>query len=82
MPFVRDVVHNHARPVYPLTTFEYDEWAIPTIAATSITCFRIPPTITSKLEALSQHSGDHITPGLQVQYWEPAKRVAKLARQR
>ena len=62
----------------PLTTFEYDEWGNPNVEADYHTMLAYSP-----YDNLRKQRYPHllVTTGLhdsQVQYWEPAKWVAKL----
>ena len=78
VPFV-DVVTTMLDDSIPLTTNEYDEWGNPNErASTTTTCCRTRPTTTSAAQA---YPAMFVTTGLwdsQVQYYEPAKWVAKL----
>ena len=77
VPFV-DVVTTMLDESIPLTTNEYDEWGNPASGATTTTCCPIRPTTTF---GRSRYPAMLVTTGLwdsQVQYYEPAKWVAKL----
>ena len=77
VPFV-DVVSTMLDDTIPLTTFEYDEWGNPNVTADYHTMLAYSP-----YDRVCPQSYPHllVTTGLhdsQVQYWEPAKWVAKL----
>ena len=77
VPFV-DVVTTMLDTSIPLTTGEYDEWGDPNRRSIMNTCCPTRPTIMCEAK---QYPNLLITGGLhdsQVQYWEPAKWVAKL----
>ena len=78
VPFV-DVVTTMLDASIPLTTNEYDEWGNPERArSTTTTCCPTRPTTTSKAQA---YPAMFVGTGLwdsQVQYYEPAKWVARL----
>ena len=77
VPFV-DVVTTMLDPTIPLTTFEYDEWGNPNDPEYYEYMLSYSPY--DNLEA-KEYPNLLVTTGLhdsQVQYWEPAKWVAKL----
>jgi oligopeptidase B len=77
VPFV-DVVTTMLDETIPLTTFEYDEWGNPNEEAAYRTMLAYSPYDQVKAQA---YPNMLVTTGLhdsQVQYWEPAKWVAKL----
>ncbi len=78
VPFV-DIVTTMLDGSIPLTTGEYDEWGNPQRASsTTSTCCSYSPYDNVEAKAYPDLL---VTPGLhdsQVQYWEPAKWVAKL----
>ena len=78
VPFV-DVLTTMQDPEIPLTTGEYDEWGNPAASADDYRAIRA----WSPYDQVSAQAIPHllVTTGLhdsQVQYWEPAKWVAKL----
>jgi oligopeptidase B len=77
VPFV-DVVTTMLDDSIPLTTFEYDEWGNPGEKADYETMLAYSPydnVVAQDYPALLVTAGLHDS---QVQYWEPAKWVAKL----
>jgi oligopeptidase B len=77
VPFV-DVVTTMLDDSIPLTTFEYDEWGNPNTKADYDTMLSYSPydnVAAQDYPALLVTAGLHDS---QVQYWEPAKWVAKL----
>lgn len=77
VPFV-DVVTTMLDDSIPLTTFEYDEWGNPNVEADYETMLSYSPydnVAAQDYPALLVTTGLHDS---QVQYWEPAKWVAKL----
>ena len=79
VPFV-DVVTTMLDPDIPLTTSEYDEWGDPNDPAAYLYMLSYSPYDNLQAKA---YPNMLITTGLhdsQVQYWEPAKYVAKLRR--
>ncbi len=77
VPFV-DVVTTMLDPSIPLTTFEYDEWGNPTDPAYYAYMLSYSPydnVVVQDYPALLVTTSLHDS---QVQYWEPAKWVAKL----
>ena len=77
VPFV-DVVTTMLDPDIPLTTFEYDEWGDPNDPQAYRTMLSYSPY--DNVEA-KDYPAMLVTTGLhdsQVQYWEPAKWVARL----
>ncbi|MEM6675696.1 MAG: S9 family peptidase [Planctomycetota bacterium] len=77
VPFV-DVVTTMLDPTIPLTTFEYDEWGNPNDESDYRYMLSYSPY--DQVEA-KEYPHLLVTTGLhdsQVQYWEPAKWVAKL----
>lgn len=77
VPFV-DVVSTMIDETIPLTTFEYDEWGNP---ADSVYYFYMKSYSPYDNVTAKEYPAMLVTTGLhdsQVQYWEPAKWVAKL----
>ena len=77
VPFV-DVLTTMSDASIPLTTFEYDEWGNPAIEEEYFYIKQYSPYDNIKAQAypnLLVTAGFHDS---QVQYWEPAKWVAKL----
>lgn len=77
VPFV-DVVSTMMDETIPLTTFEYDEWGNP---ADSVYYFYMKSYSPYDNVAAKDYPAMLVTTGLhdsQVQYWEPAKWVARL----
>jgi oligopeptidase B len=77
VPFV-DVVSTMMDPTIPLTTNEYDEWGNPENAESYMYMLEYSPYDQVKAQ---DYPNMMVTTGLhdsQVQYWEPAKWVAKL----
>ena len=77
VPFV-DVVSTMLDASIPLTTFEYDEWGNPNDRAYYDTMMRYSPYDNVRAQAYPEIlviTGLHDS---QVQYWEPAKWVARL----
>lgn len=77
VPFV-DVVTTMSDPTIPLTTNEYDEWGNP--AENEYYNYMLSYSPYDQVEA-KEYTNILVTTGLfdsQVQYWEPAKWVAKL----
>jgi oligopeptidase B len=77
VPFV-DVVTTMLDDSIPLTTFEYDEWGNPNVKADYDTMLSYSPYDNVSAQ---DYPGIFVITGLhdsQVQYWEPAKWVAKL----
>jgi oligopeptidase B len=77
VPFV-DVVTTMLDDTIPLTTFEYEEWGNPNVKADYDTMLAYSPY--DNLKAV-EYPHLLVLTGLhdsQVQYWEPAKWVAKL----
>jgi len=78
VPFV-DVVTTMSDPTIPLTTNEYDEWGNPEESVESYD-YMLSYSPYDQVEA-KDYTNILVTTGLfdsQVQYWEPAKWVAKL----
>ncbi len=78
VPFV-DVVTTMSDPTIPLTTNEYDEWGNPT-ESEEYYRYMLSYSPYDQVEA-KDYTNILVTTGLfdsQVQYWEPAKWVAKL----
>lgn len=77
VPFV-DVVTTMLDDTIPLTTFEYDEWGNPNEPAAFRTMLAYSPydnVVATRYPAVLVTTGLHDS---QVQYWEPAKWVARL----
>jgi oligopeptidase B len=77
VPFV-DVVTTMLDPSIPLTTFEYDEWGNPTDRAYFEYMLSYSPYDNVEAKAYPNLLVTTSLQDSQVQYWEPAKWVAKL----
>ena len=77
VPFV-DVVSTMLDETIPLTTFEWDEWGNPNRQRLLPLHEVVQSVRPGSCSGLPQHARDHGYWDSQVQYWEPAKWVAKL----